>query len=297
MAKTQPETKAEHLTQKGNAQKGAAQDRSSADPRLLSGTPPSNNAALDMDGYELIDVDGRSVPVLCRRNPRARRLILKVDTALDKVELVLPPGASRARGLRFLKTKTDWLAERLEAMPTRVAFVPGAVIPFLGHFHRLCAAPQAKRGVWADPLESRAFWPQEDNQTLPSTLPQIYVSGQPEHFPRRLSDWLKAQARRELQALTQRKTDMLGEAMPKITVRDTRSRWGSCSLRSGIAYSWRLILMPEAVREYVVSHEVAHLIEMNHSPAFWEEVEKLCPGHEKARQWLRDHGRMVHRYG
>lgn len=258
-------------------------------------------ADLDMDGFELVDIAGRSVPVFCRHNHRARRLILKVDSVRDQVELVLPPGASRARGLRFLKTKTDWLAERLEAMPSRVPFQPGAIIPFLGHACRLAATGDARGTVRADLASSLHDWPvpvpgdEVTEDTL--DLPAIHVPGHIEHFSRRVQDWLKARARKELTALTTVKTGLLREPMPRITVRDTRSRWGSCSLRSGIAYSWRLILMPPAVRDYVVSHEVAHLIEMNHSPDFWAVVDELCPGHERARHWLRDHGRTVHRYG
>jgi predicted metal-dependent hydrolase len=114
---------------------------------------------------------------------------------------------------------------------------------------------------------------------------------------RRVRDFLEREAKRDLQAAVARHTAALGIPARRITVRDTRSRWGSCSAKGYLNFSWRLILAPPFVLDYLAAHEVAHLKEMNHSPRFWREVHALCPRTEEAERWLKRHGTDLHRYG
>lgn len=250
----------------------------------MDGALTQHTPAQAQERLAVLELGEQRVEVHCRRSTRARRMILRIDAARDRVELVLPPRVQQSTGLRFLEAKQDWLAERLARLPARIPFEDGAIIPFLGHAHRLRHRPDARRGVWvADaPLQR---------------LPEIHVSGQADHFSRRLQDFLRAEARSDFSRRVNDKAAALEVARPRLTIRDTRSRWGSCSHRSGIALSWRLILMPENIRDYVVAHEVAHLVEMNHSPRFWSLVARLHPDFKTARQWLRHHGRETYRYG
>ncbi|MBV8939567.1 MAG: M48 family metallopeptidase, partial [Alphaproteobacteria bacterium] len=124
----------------------------------------------------------------------------------------------------------------------------------------------------------------------------LLVAGEPDFVPRRVRDWLKAEARREIARRAEAHAEALGCRIRRITLRDTVSRWGSCSSDGRLSFSWRLMLAPAEVLEYVVAHEVAHLREMNHSAAFWRIVAQRCPYHAEARAWLKRHGAQLYRY-
>lgn len=227
---------------------------------------------------------GHDVPVHARRHDRARRIILRVDAARGRVELVLPTRSSMRAGMAFLRSKQDWLAERLAEIPVRVPLVDGATVPVRGVPHAIRHRIDARGSAWIA-------------QTGGEEPPEIHVAGQAEHVARRVTDLLRAEARRDLTARTRETAARLGRPMPRVTLRDTVSRWGSCSHSAGIAYCWRLILMPDLVRDYVVAHEVGHLDELNHSPRFWAIVDRLTPHRAAACAWLQEHGTSVHRYG
>lgn len=230
-----------------------------------------------------VGIDGHDVPVRLRRSSGARSMSIRLDPQDGAVLLVLPDFVTTAQGMAFVCSKADWLRQRLEAMPQTRPFQPGASIPYLGVEHRLFHDPAARRGVW---LEDGA----------------IHVSGGEAYFQRRLGDWLKARALAEISRLAQPmaaclQSELGGRPLGRISLRDTRSRWGSCSSRGDLSFSWRLILTPPEVLHYVVAHEAAHLVEMNHSPAFWNIVERLAPGARLFRVWLKRHGAELHRVG
>jgi predicted metal-dependent hydrolase len=125
----------------------------------------------------------------------------------------------------------------------------------------------------------------------------LCVAGQAAHLNRRLADFLQREAKRDLEAVSRQFATKLGLAVRRLSVRDQSSRWGSCSSTGVLSFSWRLILAPTHVLEYLAAHEVAHLVEMNHSARFWRVVNRLVPGHEKAKAWLDAHGADLHRYG
>lgn len=209
------------------------------------------------------------VEVALRRSARARRFSLRVSRQTGAVTLTLPLRAREGEALAFLRAQEDWLrAALLDVAPPQVLGF-GSVIPLEGAPHVL--APGMGRAVRA-----------ADGQIL--------VPGDPAQLPARLQAWLKALARDRLAASVDRHAATLGRKPAGISLRDTRSRWGSCSAEGRLMFSWRLILAPPAVLDYVAAHEVAHLAEMNHSPRFWAVVERLCPGWKPHRAWLRGKG-------
>ncbi|MBK1663102.1 hypothetical protein CKO38_03280 [Rhodospirillum rubrum] len=223
-------------------------------------------------------IDGESLPVTLRRNPRAKRLTLRLDPQGDGVVVVAPPHVALTVLKRFVADKSDWVRMQRTRLPAGVAFTDGATVPLLGVPHVLRHQPEGRRGVWVDDGALR-------------------VSGQADHLARRTTDWLKRRARTEILARAHRHAGQLGVTPTRITLRDTRSRWGSCSSSGALSFSWRLILAPEAVLDYVVAHEVAHLVEFNHSPRFWAVVGQLVDDPTVARAWLRQNGPGLHRYG
>lgn len=228
-----------------------------------------------------IALKGRDVPVYVFRNPRARQIIMRVDTVNggdDGVVLTLPRRASFAEGFELAREKADWVIDQLNRLAPRVPFAAGARIPFAGVDHEIHHLPEALGGVW-----------REDHA--------IVVSGRAEHVARRIRDWLRDQARIEIAIRVAAKSRALDRTPGRITVRDTRSRWGSCSYDGNLSFSWRLVMAPIMVLDYVVAHEVAHLRWNHHGPRFWGTVAKLTPEADAARAWLNDHGERLYRYG
>jgi len=231
-----------------------------------------------MPGEVTVEIGGRALPVVVRVNARARRISLRPDPETGGARLTLPRGVPLEDGLAFVRRKAAWLENRLGHLPPRVPFAPDAVVPYMGEDHRIAHRPDARRGVW------RAEG-------------AIFVSGEADFLPRRLTDWFRAEARREIVPRAHELAHEVGRQVERVSIRDTRSRWASCSARGALNFSWRLVMAPEPVLRYVVAHEVAHLVEMNHSPGFWAVVSELDPHHETARRWLKRHGNALHRYG
>jgi predicted metal-dependent hydrolase len=233
---------------------------------------------ITMTKPKLLQVAGRALEIAVKRSGTARRMSLRLDPGGDGVVVVLPVGVAVAEAERFAARQRDWIAGRLEALPGRVAFAPGALVPLLGEPHEIRHAPEARRGVWAE-----------------SGL--IQVSGPLDCLERRVTAFLKAEARRVIAPRAQALAASLGKPVGRLSIRDTRSRWGSCTVTGDLAFSWRLVLAPDWVLSYVVAHEVAHLAEMNHGPAFWRVVETLAGDPKPPRRWLKAHGPNLHRYG
>ncbi|ODA66330.1 hypothetical protein A7A08_02728 [Methyloligella halotolerans] len=247
-----------------------------------------------------LNIKGLGVPILMRRSPRARRFSLQVSEAKRGAVLTVPAYSSFADADEFLSRHLDWLKERLAGLSEPVPFTDGAVVPLRGYAHQIrFAGPVRRRGVaWIDAEDSIDLpaWPEAAAQSA-ENLPKLCVSGEPEHAPRRLLDWLKRQAQHDLKDEVGYQAERMGLEPKRIFVRDQTTRWGSCSTSGALSFSWRLILAPGFVLEYLVVHEVAHLAHMNHGPRFWKLVEKTMPDYERAQKWLREHGASLHRYG
>ena len=227
---------------------------------------------------ELLKIDGRLLEVRVRLNPRARRMIVKVNPATGEVSVTAPTRRGLSAALDFARGEREWIAGQLAKVPGPVALTIGAVIPFCGRPHEIRAAARGPAPVWAD------------NDV-------IWVRGDSAHAQRRVLDFLKRQARKTFEARVLDHAARLGVKPSRITVRDTASRWGSCSSARALSFSWRLILAPDFVLDYVVAHEVAHLREMNHSPRFWTYVKSLAPEMDAGQAWLKTNGRDLQRYG
>ncbi len=231
-------------------------------------------------GRELLRIDDTSVAVTLKLNPRARRLIVKVHPSTGEVTVVAPSRRALEGALAFARSESDWISKRLARVPKPVTLSLGTHIPYRGVPH-LIVEGERGRAVWAD---------EEDGD------PVLLVSGNPEHISRRVLDFMKREARKVLDERTTHYSEKLGIRPRRLTVRDTASRWGSCSAQRSLSFSWRLILAPDFVLDYVVAHEVAHMKEMNHGPRFWKLVEMLGADVKRAQRWLSEHGTLLHRY-
>jgi predicted metal-dependent hydrolase len=222
---------------------------------------------------------GLGAPLTIRVSPRARRLSLRVDATQRAIELVLPRRAAIEAAYGFVAAHRGWIAARVAALPPALSLGDGATIPLFGTPHRI-------RRVL-------------DPTAAPVSIidGEIRVRGDPAHVSRRVRDHLIALAKRDFAARARALAARLGKSVTRVGVRDPKSRWGSCSSKGAISFSWRLVFAPEAVIDYVVAHEVAHLIEMNHGPRFWRLVETLHPNAKAQRLWLNRHRTRLMRIG
>ena len=217
--------------------------------------------------------------VRIHHHPRSRRMKLRVDPVTGDVVLTLPRGVGRTEGLRFMEQQSDWIRARQAALTPAVPFTPGTRLPFRGMLHRIEHVPDHP-GIWRDPDGPRI------------------CCGIPLHnFEGRLKDWFIAQARTHLGARVACYAAQIGRTVARVRIGDPKTRWGSCSTSGTLSLSWRLIMAPDPVSDYVVAHEVAHIMEMNHSPRFWRVVETLVGDSDEARAWLKKEGAALHRIG
>jgi predicted metal-dependent hydrolase len=232
-----------------------------------------------------IEVRHGGVPysVALRRRDGAKRMTLRVSQATGQVTLTLPRHVDLPTARGFAEAHGGWIATRLAKRPLSVPFVPGAEVPLRGVPHRIVHRPGG-RGL------TRAV---HDGERRPI----IAVAGEPGHVARRVRDFLRQAALDDLGEAVARHTKTLGIPAKRLTVRDTTSRWGSCSSTGHLSFSWRLILAPAPVLDYLAAHEVAHLREMNHSARFWAVTRRLCPHTDEAEAWLKRHGASLHAYG
>ena len=233
---------------------------------------------MDSAASEILRLPGGPARVEWRRSRRARRISLRIDPRGGAVVVTLPPRTGRTAGMALLMNHADWVAKRLAALPGPVPFADGAAVPLHGVEHRIRHDAGLRAGVR---VEGR----------------DILVSGEAAFLPRRVGDFFRAEARRRFCALVAEKAAQ-GQLEPRrITVKDTRSRWGSCAASRNLAFSWRLVMAPPQVQDYVAAHEVAHLRHMNHGPRFWALVRELTPHTDAAVAWLRAHGPRLLRIG
>lgn len=229
-----------------------------------------------------LDCEGTRLRVDIHVRDNARRMILRLDRRTGQPALTLPRGVGRIRAERFLTDHIGWLSARMKAQPARIGFEAGAVIPLRGVScritHRL-------------PFRGETRMIEEDGERL------LLVHGDAAHVAARVERFLKQEALRDLTEASGRHARALGVTHGRISIKDTRSRWGSCSARGDLSYSWRLILAPPFVLDYLAAHELSHRLEMNHSVRYWRHVARIFPGFREAEAWLNRHGASLHLYG
>jgi len=209
------------------------------------------------------------------RRARVRRMSLRVSQVDRGVRLTVPTRLPEREAMAFLAEKEAWLRGALDALPSHETVGFGTRLPIYGEMRDIVRAPGKRIALHAT---------------------EVQIPGGSDQVGARLAAYLKAEARLVLQRRAQAYSDDLGRPFGRISIRDTRSRWGSCSSDGNLNFSWRLIMAPPEVLDYVAAHEVAHLAEMNHSPAFWSVVHQLFGPYEAERTWLRKHGAELHKY-
>ncbi|RUM98518.1 M48 family peptidase [Pseudaminobacter arsenicus] len=220
-------------------------------------------------------VAGRALPLRIVENERARRLTLRIDAGGRGLRITVPPGLARGEVERFLTRHQGWLEQRLAKVPDRPQVRPGIKLPLRGMPHLIMHEP-GKRGTVTVGRDGSG--------------PTLLVHGERLHLPRRIADFLKREAKRDTEALVEKHSAAVGRRAKAIRFRDTSSRWGSCTADGVLSFSWRIMMAPPPVINYLVAHEVAHLREMNHGPKFWKLCEELCPDTERCKAWLKRNG-------
>ncbi|NQY12873.1 MAG: M48 family metallopeptidase [Henriciella sp.] len=229
------------------------------------------------DKMALVTKSGESINVRLEVNPKARRLILRLDERNREAVAVAPSKKKIGEAAAFARDRIDWIAQHLQALPTQLVLQPDAEFMLRGEACLISLDGPGRTAI----LEAGA----------PQTL---RVPGEIETTGKRVERFLRKTAKQDLSDAVIRYCEQLGVEARRVTVKDTRSRWGSCTSDGRLAFSWRLIMAPPEVLEYVAAHECAHLLEMNHSPAFWGHVSKCRPEWKKERAWLRKNGRDLH---
>jgi predicted metal-dependent hydrolase len=227
-----------------------------------------------------LDLGERSVTIALKRNARARRLTLRLARDGEGAVMTLPNRVSRAEALRFAERSQHWLRAQLANKPEPISLGDGATIMLRGKPYRLHLTGRLRGTVSVDDATGT-----------------IHLPGEAPHHERRLIAWLKSEAKRDLDHASRHYANAMGTTFAQLAVRDQKSRWGSCTSDGKLSYSWRLVMAPPDVLDYVAAHEVAHLKEMNHSPRFWRLVLTHCAATRKAKDWLKRHGRELHRLG
>ena len=227
---------------------------------------------------EIVRLPELDVQLHVRVNRRARRITLRADAATGAVTLVLPSRRDLAHGLRFARGEAAWLRKQMRRQQPRVPFADGRVIPYRDVPRVIQHASGACGGVWLE----------EDTLLVGGTAAKLSAS---------VTAWLREQARAELTLLAKGYAGVLGRQIGRISMRDPRSQWGSCTRSGNLSFSWRLVMAPPSVLDYIAAHEVTHLIEFGHGPAFRRTLAELCPHVKAAETWLAKRGAELHRYG
>ena len=238
------------------------------------------------DAFFDVVYDGATHRVQVRRLASARRLTLRVRAATRDAILTMPLRGSLSRAKLFVERHAAWIGHRLERLPVSTPFGPGAMVPFHGELHEIAHRPGVRGTVWLEAGDVPTGQP-----------PRLCVGGDAPFVGRRVQDFLVKQARIDLAEAVACHSQSLGVVVRRITLRDTTTRWGSCSSSGALNFSWRLVMAPSHVLDYLAAHEVAHLKHMNHSAQFWATTARLVPDYERAEAWLKVNGIGLMHFG
>lgn len=237
--------------------------------------PVSNQAS-----QRYVDVAGRSVPITVTENRRATRITLRIEPGGRALKLTIPYGLHHGMVDEFLERHSGWLETRLAKVGVPASLTHGSTVPVRGVSHRIEHSGKI-RGL-------TQLGVGKGGEAI------IIVSGLPEHTPKKILAFLRKEARVDLERLVALHAASVKKPVKSISLKDTRSRWGSCSYEGNLSFSWRIVMAPPSVIDYLAAHEVAHLQEMNHGPDFWALCHRLCPHTDAAKAWLKQHGSSLH---
>lgn len=225
--------------------------------------------------FDIAEAVGMDIKVVPSRS--GRKLTLKIDEKERRPVLSVPRFCSRKYAIEFVNEHTEWIVKALAKLPEIKYFAANESFSLLGQEVKLEHHPEARRGVWL-----------EDNK--------LCVSGDAAFIHRRVRDYIKKRAGEEFYTRSKELADRLGCELNGVSIKDTSSRWGSCSSLKHINYSWRIALAPDFVIEYLMAHEVSHLKHPDHSDEFWACVATLCPEWSRGRIWLKRYGKTLYVY-
>ncbi len=227
-----------------------------------------------------LEIGNRAMPLTIREHPRSTRITLRIEPGARRLSLTVPTGLSHEEIDDFLNRHQGWLLTKLARFPQEDAVLgSGSILMLRGIAHKIEHSGQL-RGV--------------TEVVTACETPVLKVSGLEEHIGRRITAFLKKEARSDLELAVGRHAIHVQKPVKSIAIKDTRSRWGSCSWDGNLSFSWRIIMAPPFVIDYLAAHEVAHLDEMNHGPKFWALCRRLCSRTDEAKTWLRKHGSQLH---
>lgn len=206
----------------------------------------------------------------------AKRLTLRIDEKNHRPILTLPKYCSQSKALSFVEDNQDWIINMLARLPQQKTFCNGENISFFGDSY-IILHNSTQRGTYL-----------EDGF--------LKVGGDIEFIHRRVVDFLKQKSLKILSDITVRRAKQLGCHVSGVSIKDTKSRWGSCSTLGNINYNWRICMAPLHVIDYLVCHEVMHLKHPDHSASFWGDLKNICPDYENGRHWLKIRGKELYKY-
>jgi predicted metal-dependent hydrolase len=216
-----------------------------------------------------------------RVSDRARRLTLRLDQKNRRVCLVIPKRASIRKAYEFAYQNKKWIESKINTLPHPIPFTHGTCIPLLGDEVEIMIDFNPAHRVTKCVLENG----------------ELHVTTNKADPSARITRFLKDLAAREFLVLARQKATPLGKGIANVTIRDMATRWGSCGPDGTMSLNWRLIFAPEMAIDYVISHEVAHLIHHNHGSRFWKLCADLSKDFSTGSQWMRDHGHTLMSYG
>ena len=225
--------------------------------------------------FDIKEAVGMDIKIIQSAN--SRKLILHIDNKERVPVLSIPKYCTRKRAINFVNENMDWILETLQKLPERKYFSDGEKISLFGKNVTITHCPTARCGVRLD-------------------LDKLIVSGGAEFLHRRVKDYIRQKAETEFYNLSVSLAAKIGCKINNISIKDTKSRWGSCSSLNNINYNWRIALAPQYVINYLMAHEVSHLKHQDHSQAFWQCVAELDKDWQKGRDWLQKNGRILYTY-
>lgn len=233
----------------------------------------------DEQGPAFITIEGREIPIVWKRNKRARSISLRADTVKGVIKVSMPHHAPTVSAMTFLERKKEWLATRFETAPKPVPIAPNTQIAFEGESHII-------------------IWDKDLGRRIKHETGTIALGGPIDHIQNRVIRWMQQQARIIFMDDIRHYCHIAKADIPKLAIGDARGRWGSCSTRGTIRLNWRLVMAPVSVRCSVIAHEVAHIKHMNHSAAFYDWLDTIYEGdRHQADQWLKHHGTGLYMIG
>lgn len=214
-----------------------------------------------------------TVPLIWKRSTRAKRITLRIEPIRGEVIITVPERISQNKAMAFVHQQSEWITSALAALPEKQKLADGSQVMIEGQNIPILHDPAAQRGCWLD-------------------ADGLHVSGDASHTQRRVRDFLHAMAKERLTQTLQIHSIIMDLHPTRLDLRDVRTRWGSCTKQGRIMLSWRLLMAPTEIRDYVVIHELAHLKHFNHGPDFWNLVDHFIPkgrtGRLAAERWLRE---------